>query len=204
MTWLPLYRESDGTRDLVHLGLSGSVSVGTQEPVRYQARPEAHLAPFLVDTHDIDANSAYQVGLETAVVRGPFSLQTEFFRSIVDQKHGSTLGFSGVYVYGSWFVTGESRPYDRAKAVFTRVRPRRDLTFRGGGLKAVELGLRYSHVDLNDGSVRGGIMDLGTVGLTWYWNPNVKMKANYITGGVSGSSQNGRLRIFETRFELDF
>jgi phosphate-selective porin OprO/OprP len=205
VTWIPVDREGDGSRDLAHLGLSGSVSVGSQQqPVRYQARPEAHQAPFLVDTGDIDAASAFQVGLEAAVVRGPFSLQTEFFRSVVEEKGGGTLAFGGAYVYGSWFVTGESRPYDRTTGVFTRVRPRRDLSLRGGGLGALELALRYSHVDLDDGPVRGGIMDLGTTGLTWYWSANVRMKANYITGGVHGASQNGRVRIFEARFELDF
>jgi hypothetical protein len=28
--------------------------------------------------------------------------------------------------------------------------------------------------------------------------------ANYITGAVSGTSQNGRLRLFAARFEVDF
>jgi phosphate-selective porin OprO/OprP len=205
LTWLPVDRGDEGARDLVHLGLSGSVSAGSnQQPVRYRARPEAHLAPYLVDTGDIDASSAWQVGLEAAVVHGSLSLQTEFFRSTVQDKHDGSLAFNGVYVYGSWFVTGESRPYDRATGVFTRVRPRRDLSFRGGGFGALELGVRFSHVDLDDGPVRGGIMDLGATGLTWYCNPNVKVRANYITGAVHGASQNGRLRIFEARFEVDF
>jgi phosphate-selective porin OprO and OprP len=96
-----------------------------------------------------------------------------------------------VYVYGSWFLTGESRPYDRAAGVFMRVKPRRDLSLRGGGLGAVELGARYSHVDLDDGSVHGGVMDLGTLGLNWYWNPYMKMKLNYIVGNVRGGSRTG-------------
>jgi phosphate-selective porin OprO/OprP len=205
LTWLAVDRDDDGTHDLVHLGLSGSVSAGSnQQPVRYRARPEAHLAPYLVDTGDIDAGSAWQVGLETAVVHGPLALQTEFFRSTVEDKLDGSLAFNGVYVYGSWFVTGESRPYDRATGVFTRVRPRRDLSLRGGGFGALELAVRFSHVDLDSGPVQGGIMDLGTTGLTWYWNPNVRAKANYITGAVHGASQNGRLRIFEARFEVDF
>jgi phosphate-selective porin OprO and OprP len=204
VTWLAVDREGEGPRELVHLGLSGSVSVGSREPVRYQARPEAHQAPFIVDTGDIDADNAYQFGLEAAIVHGPFSLQGEFFRSVVDEKRGGTLAFDGVYVYGSWLITGESRPYDRATGVFTRLRPNREFSFSGGGLGAVEVGARYSHVDLNDGPVRGGIMDLGTVGLTWYWNPFVRMKFNYVTGGVHGGSQNGRLHIVETRFEVNF
>lgn len=204
VTWLPVDRGADGARDLVHLGLSATISLGSADPIRYQARPESHLAPFIVDTGDVDANNAYLVGVEAAMVRGPFSLQGEFFHSIVDSKREGTLNLGGVYVQGSWFLTGESRPYDRAAGVFTRVRPRRDLSLRGGGLGALELGVRYSHVDLSDGPIRGGVMDLGTIGLNWYWNPYVKMKFNYITGGISGGNQNGRLHILQARFELDF
>ncbi len=196
--------DREASRELVHLGLSASISLGSAEPVRYQARPESHLAPFIVDTDDIDASNAYLVGVEAAMVRGPFSVQAEAFRSIVDSKRDGTLGFGGVYVYGSWFLTGESRPYDRTAGVFTRLQPRRDLSLRGGGLGALELGVRYSHVDLSDGPVRGGVMDLGTIGLNWYWNPHVKMKFNYITGGVHGGSQNGRLHVLQARFEVDF
>jgi phosphate-selective porin OprO/OprP len=204
VTWLPVDRERDGSRDLVHLGLSANISLGSADPVRYQARPESHLAPFIVDTGDIDANNAYLVGFEAAMVRGPLSLQGELFHSAVDDKRGGMLNFGGLYVYGSWLLTGESRPYDRAAGVFARLQPRRDLSLRGGGLGAVELGVRYSHVDLNDGPVRGGIMDLGTIGLNWYWNPYVKMKFNYVIGGVRGNSQNGNLQILQARFELDF
>lgn len=204
VTWLPVDRERDGARELVHLGLSANISVGSADPIRYQARPESHLAPFIVDTGDIDASNAYLVGVEAAMVRGPFSLQSELFQSIVDSKRDRTLNFGGGYIQGSWFLTGESRAYDRAAGVFTRVQPRRDLSLRGGGLGALELGVRYSRVDLSDGPIRGGVMDLGTIGLNWYWNPYVKMKFNYITGGISGGNQNGRLHIIQARFELDF
>jgi phosphate-selective porin OprO/OprP len=88
--------------------------------------------------------------------------------------------------------------------VFGRVVPHRDLSFRSGGLGAWELGVRYSHVDLNDGSVSGGVMDLATLGVTWYWSAYMKMKFNYIVGGVRGGSQSGRLQIFQARIELDF
>jgi phosphate-selective porin OprO/OprP len=204
VTWLPVDREGDGPRALVHLGLSGNVSLGSADPIRYQARPESHLAPFIVDTRDIDADNAYLVGVEAALVRGPFSLQGEFFHSTVNPRRGGMLNFGGVYVYGSWFLTGESRPYDRQAGVFARLQPRRDLSFRGAGLGALELGVRYSHVDLDDGPVRGGVMDLGTIGVNWYWNPYVKMKFNYIAGGVRGGNTNGRLNILQARLELDF
>lgn len=205
VTWLPLDRtDAAGTPILLHLGLSSSLALGGGAPVRYQARPESFLAPFIVDTGDLPVDTAVLVGVEAAMVRGPFSLQSEVFRSSVQAKDGRALNFGGVYLYGSWFATGESRPYDRTAGVFGRVVPHRDLSWRGRGLGALELGVRYSHVDLNDGPVSGGVMDLGTLGLTWYWNPYMKTKFNYIVGGVRGGSQSGRLQIFQARVELDF
>jgi phosphate-selective porin OprO/OprP len=124
--------------------------------------------------------------------------------TIVSEKGGGTLSFGGFYVYGSWFVTGESRPYDRTAGVFSRVRPRRDFSFRGGGLGAVELGVRYSHVDQNDGAIRGGILDIGTIGLNWYWTPFLETRVNVNFAGVSGRPPGGILQIFHGRFELDF
>jgi phosphate-selective porin OprO/OprP len=205
VTWLAVDRtDGAGSPELLHLGLSGSVSIGGDASIRYQARPESFLAPFIVDTGDLPVYGAVLVGVEAAVVRGPFSLQSEFFHSSVQAKDGRNLNFGGVYLTGSWFVTGESRPYDRPAGLFGRVVPRRDFSFTGRGLGAVELGARYSHVDLSDGPVDGGVMDLGTLGLTWYWNPYTKMKFNYIVGAVKGGNQSGRLQIFQARVEFDF
>jgi phosphate-selective porin OprO/OprP len=204
VTGLPVDREGEGTRDLVHLGLNASVALGAAHPIRYQARPESHLAPYIADTRDIAADNAYLAGVEAAVVRGPFSLQGEFFHATVNPRRGGMLNFGGFYLYGSWFLTGESRPYDRSAGVFSRLQPLRDLSLRGGAPGAIELGVRYSHVDLTDGAVRGGIMDLVTLGLNWYWNPYLRMRFNYIVGNVRSGSQNGNLNILQTRLELDF
>jgi phosphate-selective porin len=68
----------------------------------------------------------------------------------------------------------------------------------------VEVGVRYSHLDLNDGPVRGGIMDIGTLGVNWYWSPFVKTRFDFGVGGVSGRDPGGRVLIFQGRLELDF
>src|SRR5262249_8558333 len=133
VTWLPIDSGEGQTKTLLHLGLSGSLSLGHDETIRYQSRPESYIAPVLVDTGDIKADSTVVVGLEAAYVPGPFSLQGEYFRAIVNQAAGPALNFNGLYVYGSWFLTGESRPYDKSSGVFTRVRPRRDMWPWGGG-----------------------------------------------------------------------
>ncbi|MGH8650675.1 MAG: porin [Gammaproteobacteria bacterium] len=57
--------------------------------------------------------------------------------------------FDGYYVYGSWFLTGESRPFltteiqpfDDKRGEFSLIEPKRILG--KGGFGAVELALRY-------------------------------------------------------------
>jgi hypothetical protein len=48
VTGLPVDRGEGASRQLVHLGMSANISLGSADPIRYQARPESHLAPFTV------------------------------------------------------------------------------------------------------------------------------------------------------------
>jgi phosphate-selective porin OprO/OprP len=172
--------------------------------VRYKSRPESHLAPVVIDTGDLDAEKAAVVDLEVAWVKGPLSIQGEFLNALVDEAGGSPLHFHGFYGYLSWFLTGESRPYNRESATFTRLYPRRNFSFRKGGLGAWEIAGRVSHTDLNDGNISGGRMTLLTGGVTWYPHSHIRWKFNYIHGQVRGRQPAGNLNIFETRVEVDF
>ncbi len=51
---------------------------------------------------------------------------------------------------------------------------------------------------------RARIYTIGDIDLAIPIFYKIEMKVNYITGGVRGDSQSGRLRIFEARLELDF
>jgi phosphate-selective porin OprO/OprP len=57
-------------------------------------------------------------------------------------------------------ITGESRRYDRTVGYARRVMPKR----RWG---AAELVARFSHIDLDDGSVHGGEFDKTYLGFNW-------------------------------------
>jgi phosphate-selective porin OprO/OprP len=137
-------------------------------------------------------------------VKGPLSVQGEFLNSFVDGEVDSSLHFHGFYGYVSYFLTGESRPYDRTTGTFTRLHPRRDFAFKEGGAGAWEIEARVSHTDLNDGDVSGGRMSLLTGGVTWYPNAHIRWKFNYIYGQVRGVDASGNMNIFQTRVEVDF
>ena len=204
VTWLPDDDGSADTRRFVHLGLSGSYVFSLSESIRYRSRPESHLAPYLVDTGDIDARTAGLVGLEAAVVHGPFSLQGEGILALVDPRSGRQLDFWGVDVSGSWFPTGESRPYDRATGVFSPVVPRQPFSPGRWGPGAWELKLRWSYTDLDDGTVRGGRMGILSAGVNWYLDRHWRMTLEYMYTRADGPAGDGALHIFQSRLQLRF
>lgn len=208
LTYLPVDQitpEKPVENQYLHLGLSANVQYSGQNTVRFRSRPESYLAPDLIDTHDISANAMGEVGAEAAYVNGPFSLQGEFIESLVAEDGGDTLNFYGAYVNASWFLTGESRPYDRKKGCFQRVIPLNDFDFgKGGGWGAVQIGARASYTDLTDDDIRGGRMALAMAELNWYLHSHVRWMFNLGGGNISAGANDGNLLIFQTRVGVDF
>jgi phosphate-selective porin OprO/OprP len=208
LTCLPMEHLSPGQPDeneFLHLGLSASVQYSTTSTVNYRSRPESYLAPHLIATDDIDADRAGTVGAEAAYVKGPLTIQSEFLDSLVGENSGANLNFYGFYASASWYLTGESRSYDRANGDFARLIPRSDFDFdKGGGWGAFEIAGRVSYTDLTDQDVHGGRMLLFMGGLNWYLNPHVKWMFNLGGGNISEAKRNGDILIFQTRIGIDF
>jgi phosphate-selective porin OprO/OprP len=135
-------------------------------------------------------------GLEALWITGPWSVQGELLRADVSRFGGNPdFQASGGYVFGSWVLTGESRPYSGGNV--GNIKPK-------GKWGAWELLLRYSELDLNDGPVRGGKEHDWTLGANWYLTQHFKFQANYI----QATSDKGNLsldpRIFELRAQIQF
>jgi phosphate-selective porin OprO and OprP len=201
VTWRPYDDASSASPRLVHLGLSGSHVFSPSVSIRYRSRPESHLAPYLVDTGDIDAQMAGLVGLEAAVVHGPFSLQGEGFLAGVDPHGNDPLMFWGFYLSGSWFLTGESRPYDRRTGVFSAVVPREPFSIRDGRPGAWEWAVRWSPVDLDAVNVHGGRMGILSTGLNWYLDRHWRVTVEYLFTRVDGPAGEGALHTVQSRVQ---
>jgi phosphate-selective porin OprO/OprP len=167
---------------VVHLGAAGSWRTPDEaDMIRFRQRPESHVTDIrLVNTGFIDADDFTRAGAEAAVVFGPLSVQGEYIGSHVNrQTEGAPdLWFDGWYVFGSWFLTGESRPYEFDKGAFGNLKPKR--VVGQGGIGAWELLARYSNLDLLDGEIEGGEQDDVTVGLNWYPTSNLRLLLNYV------------------------
>lgn len=186
----PVMNDEDG---VLHAGLAYTFN-NVSDSVSYSSRA-VNQGPTLVDgTGDIPADQAGKVGLELAWVSGPLSVQGEFMNASVDSEDSSDPTFSGYYTQVSYFLTGESRPYDAAKGNFGRVVPESD-----DG--AVELAARFSSIDLDDEGVTGGEEDDVTLGVNWYIHTHLRAMLNYVHADLDNVGSNDTL---VARVQADF
>lgn len=200
----PLVNEDEGRR-VIHVGGSAVFQNGDGSAQVFRQRPEVHLSPRFISSGSIPTEGVAVFGLEGAVVAGSFSAQAEWKAAPVRSDEAGDPTFSGWYAFGSYFLTGESRPYD--ESLFERLRPRRNF-LEDGGLGAVELAVRYSTLDLTvDGVerpeplIRGSRLDNITFGLNWYWNPMTLMRFNLVRADID---EIGDIWAFLWRGQIEF
>jgi phosphate-selective porin OprO/OprP len=157
-----------------------------------------------VNTGPLAVDDYTLVGVEAAARCGALYLQSEVVASVVDQLAADSAVFHGMYLQGGYFLTGETRPYNRKAGVFGRVVPLHPFS-RDGGCGAWEVTARWSMIDLNDAGVTGGRLNDATAGLNWYLNQYSKFQLNYIhaflDSPVNGKSDAGLTAV---RAQLDF
>ncbi len=203
ITGLPIYKD-EGNK-LIHTGFSYSYRNAFENKFSFASRPEIHLADNFVDTGEFAAEFAHLFNPELAIVYGPFSLQSEYTFANIDLDRGtpgSNPDFTGFYVSGSYFLTGEHKKYDTKTGELGRVKPNKNFNL-GKGMGAIELTARYSELNLSDKSVDGGQLSDATLGLNWYLNPNTRVMFNYVHADVSGL-KDGNADLAAMRFQIDF
>ena len=193
ITGLPMYVE-DGEK-LLHLGIS-LTRRNTTANVRYAQYPEAHLAPYLVDTRNFSADNIVIIDSEAAAIYGPFSLQGELFSTLVESSTLKDPSFLSYYAQASLFITGEHRPYK--SGVFTGIKP--ESNFGNGSFGALELAARYSYLDLDD-VINDGKLSNITFGINWYLNSHSRIMLNYIRSDLIDV---GVANILGMRLQVDF
>ncbi len=190
-TWEPINSTDD--RKVLHLGASAFVRSGLKQAsgtttlkdaLRLSDRPNIRVDGGLIaDTGVLTSVKDINYwALEAAGVWGPFSIQSEY-----GQLEANRLGtladvtFDGGYVFGSWFLTGESRSYKNG--TIDRLRPKANFNPLKGNWGAVELALRYDWFDFSNTPVTGRTGNDGhsvTTALNWYLNPNTKFLFNWV------------------------
>jgi phosphate-selective porin OprO/OprP len=201
VTWAPLRTDDDSS--LLHVGLGYRYS-NAKEGFRYRTEPEFNQAPLYVDTgFDVptgvlSADNLQTWNAELSWRRGPLWLASEYTKTAVDNPDLANPSFDGYWIGASWVLTGEMRPYNKKSGTFGNAPIARTVYQDGKG--AWELSARWSSIDLTDGLVDGGEMDIASLGLTWWLTPffSVGMNYRYIWNtrlGMEGSSSGLNSRV---------
>ena len=193
VTALPVF-EDDG-RTLVHVGLGTLNGELPQNQLKVRSRAllrngPGYAVPVLVSTGNVGGSRSYIISPELAAVCGPWTFQAEWTTQFLTEATPSsgvnqgTVMYHGGYAEVMYFLTGEHQSYDKAAGAFGRVVPNRNLRMKRGegisGCGAWQIGARFSYLDLNDKAIQGGTIYNWTLGLNWFWNPNMKVQLNCI------------------------
>jgi len=201
LTWAPL--RSPDNSNLLHVGLGYRYS-NAKEGFRYRTEPEFKKGPLYVDTGFgtetgvLPADHLQTWNAELSWRRGPLWIAYEYTRTDVANPVLGNPSFDGYWVAASWILTGEMRAYNYKSGTFGGVPVSRSVYQNGKG--AWELSARWSSIDLEDGLVASGGMDIASLGLTWWATPFFGLNANfrYIRNeldGVEGRSSGVNTRL---------
>lgn len=211
-----------------HIGGAMSHRDPVDDQVQVRIRDNVRNAPFpllplLVNTRLLDASAQDLFNVETAAVWGPLTLQAEYTANLI---HGArqaaelgrlpgppqgTLFYQGYYAEALVFLTGETRTFNNQQFVLNRIMPRRPFHFKrtecdGYGFGALELGVRYTYVDVSNKGIQAGRLDSVTLGMTWYLNASARIQVNYdyTHVGDKSNSDQGHVNAVGIRSQFDF
>ena len=181
---------------------------------------EARTVNRWLDTGFVEASRSSQLlGLESVLNLGPMQVGGEYMNLWLQRSTGfSDLRFHGGYLYISYFLTGESIPWNRDMGILGRVEPYRDFIKSGKSCKsgwgAWQVAVRGSFADFTDEDILGGEASSVAFALNWYWNSHTRWQFNYLIGdirdrkvmnGVAPADVvSGSYQVAGLRFMIDF
>ena len=159
------YEDAEKER-LLHLGAAYRYVDIREGVTRYEVGPEQWFVDPWVDTGNFAADASHTLNLEISYLDGPLWLASEYTSTSVDSPQYGNPTFSGYHVSANYFLTGEHRGYNKRRGIVRRITP--ILDFSNGGYGALEISGRYSTLDLRDGAIEGGKIDISSLGLIWH------------------------------------
>jgi phosphate-selective porin OprO/OprP len=158
---------------VLHAAVSGYFSrIGSERLATLSLRPETNRAPPVLNTGSFEADGGGFIGAELGYGGGPITVQAEGGK-LAYRGGPADPRFWGFSAQLGWRITGEERPYDAKSGIFGRLTPE-------GRSGAVEAGLRFTHVDLDDEGVDGGRLTTYGAVLNWYPVTRLRIAGNII------------------------
>jgi len=194
--WLPKVSEET----VLHIGLSVRYGEPKDQKLQLRSRPEANPAPYFVDTGKFSAKDTRMLGPEIYYRPGPLLVGSEYFFQKVNAPQSGDPLFHGGEVFASWLATGERRSYNTKGGYFNGISPARPVFEGGPG--GWEFVARFSYIDLDSGSLRGGKFWRFTPMVNWHLSDNVRLEMTYGFGSLDRFNLVGGTHFFQTRLQL--
>ncbi len=191
IAWAPIKKD----KTVLHLGIAGSYRTPKipelGDPVdsfRYGENAETEInRKKYIDTDWIEHSLHKTIlGTEAAYAWNNFRIQGEYIMTNIQRDTDKVpegedkVKMGGYYVMGSWIISNGDYYYNMADAEFSNI------DFRDNKKGAFEVALRYSFMDANTFKdddltpwMPGGSGETYTLGLSYYFNYNVKLMLNY-------------------------
>lgn len=196
--WLPIYSEPNQT--VLHVAVSYRYGEPENEQIKVRSRPESNPAPFFIDAGTIQSDYSNHIGAEVYYSKGPWMLGSEIYRHHFNSLASGNPVFTGVEIVATYILTGESRPYYTATAIYGFV-PVKQSFFKGGP-GAWEAVVRVTALDLNNAFVEGGKLWRITPMVNWYLSKDVRLEFAYCYGALDRFNLQSATHFFQTRLQL--
>lgn len=199
----------------LHLGVSGewvfrpANERGKPRALGFSDREELQIddAASSLSTRSIPAGSGGAFGPELALAWRQLWLQGEYYQILVnrqDRAGGGTLSFNGYYAQAAYTVLGKPRTWQPSTGAFTAPKPAEGFNPAAGQFGALEVGVRYSAVDLNDKDLSGGRQQVYSAVVNWWPVEPLRFSLTYEHANITGGPSPRFLNAVAGRAQLQF
>jgi len=193
---------SDEKAEVLHIGVNFRWGRPEDDKIRFRSRPEAFPAPYFVDTGSFPSHSTRMAGPEAYFKRDRWLFGSEYWWVKVSAPANGDPLFHGGDVVATYLFNDAKRPYNTLGGYFKGVSPTRSVF--SGGPGAWEAVLRFSYIDLDSGTVRGGRFARITPMVNWHMSDNVRLEIAYGYGRLDRFDLKGNTQFFQSRIQFQF
>jgi phosphate-selective porin OprO/OprP len=193
---------SDKENKVLHLGVNFRFGKPVNDKLRLRSRPEAFPAPYFVDTGSFPSDSTRMLGYEAYYRPKRWLFGSEYWWVFVSSSTAHNPVFHGGDFVVTYLFNDATRVYNTQGGYFRAVSPKR--TVFEGGPGAWELVSRFSYIDLDSQSVRGGKFWRYTPMVNWHLSDNVRLEMAYGYGHLNRFDLKGNTHFFQSRIQLQF
>ena len=196
MGWLPIHTDKEN----LHIATNIHLGRPQDDSIRVRSKPEASAAPYFIDTGKFPSDHSTFLGWEIYYSFGPWMFGTEYRWDKFRSSQKSNPVFKGGELVVSYTFTGESRPYYTESAIYGFAKVNKSV-FKGGP-GALDIVLRFSTLDLDDGLIKGGKFWRLSPQVNWYATKNIRLEFMYGYGILNRFNMKGATQFFQSRLQF--